>query len=81
MFTITIKEPYDDELDMETRIYVECVGKYGFKYIVGDILKKMRADLFEELIVVTWHPKRVVDWCFDEEQLEVKRKFDALTLY
>jgi hypothetical protein len=30
--------------------------------------KKLHDTIFEELIQRTWHPSRVIDWCWDEDE-------------
>ena len=30
--------------------------------------KALKADIKKELLPITWHPDRVLDWCFDEDE-------------
>ena len=30
--------------------------------------KTQKAQIKAELLPITWHPDRVVDWCFDEDE-------------
>ena len=32
--------------------------------------KAQKAQIKDELIPITWHPSRAVDWCFDEDEKE-----------
>ena len=36
--------------------------------------KAEKAKIKEELLPVAWHPDRVIDWCFSEDEKEVLEK-------
>ena len=36
--------------------------------------KAQKAMIKEELLPIAWHPDRVIDWCFDEDEKEVLEK-------
>ena len=71
----------EDELEeslqqIESRLYMQLYGKYGFRYVIGDLHKVIYRELHEELITKAWHPSRVESWCFDEDQLAIKTQFE-----
>ena len=40
--------------------------------------KTQKAQIKDELLPITWHPDRVIDWCFDEDEkkrMRVLEKF------
>jgi len=41
---------------------------------------KQTAQIHDELMRITWHPTRVIDWCFDEEGKKSVSKFNAHVL-
>ena len=55
---------------------MQLYGKYGFRYIIGDLQKVIYRELHEELIAKAWHPSRVESWCYDEDQLAIKAQFE-----
>ena len=66
MFTVVAVEPLMEGsicLDIDSTIRLDCFGKYGFRYIIGDLLSIMRHDLYEQLIATSWHPDRFREWC------------------
>ena len=42
--------------------------------------KKFYKDLHNDLMVVAWHPKRVVDWCYDIEEQEIFNSLPKINL-
>ena len=62
-------------VSFEKRMYMQLFGKYGPKYVIGDLHKVIYRDLHEELIAKAWHPDRVENWCFDEDDLAIQAQF------
>ena len=46
---------------------------YGVE-VVNNIIERLRlrkflkSKIYNELLPISWHPDRVIDWCFDEEE-------------
>ena len=50
-----------------------CRGWLGFSLINDELFRhhhkrEFSKKIYEELLPVAWHPNRVYDWCFDEEE-------------
>ena len=58
--TAEMLEKYQDE---------EMAGLKSYKQ-----RKAQKAKIKEELLPVAWHPDRVIDWCFSEDEKEVLEK-------
>ena len=56
---------YDDEDNFDLDHYFE-----NHKTFAADIFKKQMRhyQLKKDLLPVAWHPDRVIDWCFDEDE-------------
>ena len=78
MLSIILKVPFVPGYDVEIRIYIQSYGKYSFKYIIGDLNKIFYKSLFAELMVKTWHPNRVEDWCFDADDFAIRNDFERV---
>ena len=42
--------------------------QYSTLYQLYERRQKLKTAIHRELLPVTWHPDRVVDWCFDEDE-------------
>ena len=83
MFTVSVTEPHNSHgvlHELESSLEVECFGKYGFKYFIGDILSILRQELYAHLMEVAWHPNRVQDWCFEYNQQTFTNDLDKLKI-
>ena len=42
--------------------------------------KAQKAQIRDELMPIAWHPDRVIDWCFDEEEKDLMRLWGSVEL-
>ena len=61
----------DDELEFFNGIVLDSIvvqiriDKYKLEH-----KEKFYKDLYDDLMAVTWHPSRYLDWCIDFEELK-----------
>ena len=56
-----------------------CDDKFHERFNGYKERKAQKAQIKDELTPIAWHPDRVIDWCFDEDEDEEEKK-DLKTL-
>lgn len=67
-------------MKLVARLHLGCRGNQGIRESTGEwrtfVRHRLRHTYLEELMAVTWHPIRVVEWCFDQGERREMRGLD-----
>lgn len=78
---VVIEKFYTNKISLQDKEYLLLwTGQEMNERLLKKILKRRQNETKEELIMRTWHPRRLFTWCLDMEELKDFEPFDESQL-